>query len=79
MSALMESIQVTFSRDEVDQLEALARIERQSLDSLIRRAVREKYFGQPVEDRLEAVRRMEALRLPVADWQQMEEEATRDS
>jgi hypothetical protein len=49
----------------------------ESVGELIRRAVDEVYFQGERERRRAAVKRMAAMSLPVADWEQMERESIR--
>ncbi len=59
-----------------DRLRVLARERRTSVAELIRDAVEQVYFpDQPSTTPLDAVRRLGAMDLPVADWEQMEAES----
>lgn len=75
MSALSKRVQVLFSPEQVTRLQAIARAQGESLGSLIRKAVEDTYLRHEQQRRLDAVRRMAALSLPVADWEQMERES----
>jgi hypothetical protein len=77
MVTFTEPVQVMFSPTEIARLEAIAHAQGRSLDSLIRDAVEAHYLqeDQP-NSRLQAVRQLAALSLPVADWEQMEREST---
>lgn len=75
MSALSKRVQVLFSPEQVTRLQAIARAQGETLGSLIRKAVEDTYLRHEQQRRLDAVRRMAALSLPVADWEQMERES----
>jgi hypothetical protein len=77
MSTLTKRVQVLFSAEQFSRLQAIAQAQGRSLGALVREAVEETYFQQEERGRLEAVQRMAALRLPVADWEQMERESAR--
>jgi len=48
-----------------------------SVGHLVREAVEEVYVARGVSARAEAARRLVAMRVPVAGWEQMEEEIAR--
>jgi hypothetical protein len=75
MSALGKRVSVSFSADQIDRLEAIARARGQSVGALIRKAVEEAYLRPGDPGRLEAVRLMAEMRLPVADSEEMERES----
>jgi hypothetical protein len=75
MRTFTKRVQVLFSPTEFSRLQAIAREQGESLGALIRRAVETVYLKQAEQTRLDAVRRMAAMRLPVADWEQMERES----
>ena len=75
MSTLSERVQVLFSAAQLARLRAIAAERGASLGSLIREAAVETYLVHEQTDRLEAVERMAELELPVADWEQMEQES----
>jgi len=58
-----------------DRLRVLARERRTSVAELIRDAVERVYFPDQSLAPLDAVRRLGAMNLPVADWEQMEAES----
>ncbi len=77
MPTLTRRVQVLLSPEQYEQLAALARTRGMSVGALIREALERGYLQhRPSEHALEAVRRLAALELPVADWEQMEREAT---
>lgn len=77
MPTLTKRVQVLLSPEQWSRLQAIAHAQRRSLGALVRKAVEEVYL-QPEEcGKLAAVERMAALRLPVADWEQMERESAR--
>jgi hypothetical protein len=73
---LTKRVLVRFSPEEVDRLRAIAEARGESLAGIIREAVTETYFRPGETERLEAVRLMGEMRLPVADWEQMERESS---
>lgn len=77
MPTLTRRVQVLLSPGQHERLAALARARGTSVGALIREAIDQVYLhDRPTEEALEAVRRLAALSLPVADWEQMEREAT---
>ena len=76
MPIYTERVQVLLSREQVTRLRAIAQAHHESLGALIRNAVDEVYLHPEQAARIEAVRRMAALSLPVSDWEQMESEST---
>jgi len=78
MATLTRRVQILLSRQQHERLEALARARDVSVGELIRRAVEETYVAATPDERVDAVKRMAALRLPVADWEQMERESVGD-
>ena len=77
MATLTERVQVLLSPHQLRQLRSVAQARGESLGELIRRAVDEVYLQGERERRRAAVRRMAAMSLPVADWEQMECESIR--
>ena len=75
MSTPVKRIEVMFSPEQIEYLQSIARSKGKSLESLVREAVEELYLERKQEERLEAVQRMAAMKLPVADWEQMERES----
>ena len=75
MSTSSEQVQVSFSQDQLARLRAIAAERGVSLSALIREAVVETYPVHEQMDRLEAVQRMAELKLPVGDWDQLEQES----
>lgn len=75
MPTFTERVQVLLSVEQVMRLRAIAQAQDASLGALIRNAVDEIYLRPEQTARMEAVRRMAALSLPVADWEQMERES----
>jgi hypothetical protein len=68
---------VLVAPEQLVRLKGLARRRHSSVGALIREAVEAVYFGEDVDRRLAAVERLAAMRLPVADWEQMERESIR--
>jgi len=78
MQTYTRRLQVLFPSALADRLQVLARERRTSIADLIRTAVEQVYFpDRPVAvTPLDAVQKLAAMDLPVADWQQMETEST---
>ncbi len=75
MPTLTRRVQILLSPQHYERLEALARARGTSIGTLIRHAVEALYLQSDEHERLQAVRRLSTLRLPVADWEQMERES----
>ena len=73
--ALSARVQVLFDPAQVARLQAIAESEGRSVGALIREAVERTYLDRDRAERLAAVDEMARLRLPVADWEQMERES----
>jgi hypothetical protein len=69
-------VQVLFEPIQVSRLQAIAEAEGKSVGALIRAAVEQVYLEGDRDRRLAAVARMAAMALPVADWEQMEQESS---
>ena len=78
MPTFTERVQVLLSPEQLTRLRAIAQAQDESLGALIRKAVEEVYLRHEQEARLEAVQRMAALSLPVADWEEMERDSVRE-
>lgn len=77
MPVLSRRVQVLFSEPQIQQLQVIAEARGESVGALIRQAVDTVYLHGERARRLEAVRQMAAMSLPVADWEQMERESIR--
>lgn len=77
MPTLTRRVQVMLSPQQYERLETLARSRGTSVGTLIRQALQEAYLQPDETERLRAVRDLAALRLPVAGWEQMEQESMR--
>jgi hypothetical protein len=75
MPGLTKRVQVLLSPEQFSRLQEIAVTEGESLGALIRKALEEVYLAREQQDRLEAVRQMASLNLPVAEWEQMEHES----
>ncbi len=75
MPLLSKRVQVLFPPLMWERLQRIAKEQDRSVSDLIREAIQKTYFPPPVMDPLEAVQRMAAMQLPVADWEQMERES----
>lgn len=80
MSFLTKRVQVLFPQEMWEELEEQAHRQKESIGSLIRKAVEQTYFDNTKEkgniQRREIVAQMAAMNLPVDDWQVMEMEST---
>lgn len=75
MGILTKRVQVLLSGSQYSQLKRIARSRRKSMGALIRELLEKEYFHVTRGEALEAVRIMEAMRLPVSDWEEMERES----
>jgi hypothetical protein len=75
MSTFSKRVQILLSPEQFSRLQAIARSEGESVGSLVRHAIEDVYFRREEKARLEAVRRLGAMSLPVADWEQLERES----
>jgi hypothetical protein len=75
MSTFSKRVQVLLSPEQFSRLQTIARSEGESVGSLVRHAIEDVYFRREEEARLDAVRRLGAMNLPVTDWEQMERES----
>jgi predicted DNA-binding protein len=74
MPQRMHRTQILLPEEEYRRLLELAHEEGRSLGSVVREAVAKYHSTSSRERRLAAVRRMAEMRLPVADWPQLEED-----
>jgi hypothetical protein len=75
MSFLTRRVQVLLSDAQYAELEDQARLRDKSVGAVIREAIQEHLQKDDGAERLAAVRRLVAMQLPVADWEQMERES----
>jgi len=75
MSTLARRVQVLLTEAQYVELESQARLRKLSVGAVIRQAVQEHLGNDGQAERLDAVRRLAAMHLPVADWEQMERES----
>jgi hypothetical protein len=75
MPTLARRVQVLLTDAQYAELERQARLRKRSVGALIRQAIEDHLEQDDQEERIEAVRQLAALRLPVADWEQMERES----
>jgi predicted transcriptional regulator len=75
VAALTKRVQVLFSPAQYARLQEIARARGESVGSLVRQAVQQQYLDNSRAERLAAVEKMGAFRLPVSDWEQMERES----
>ncbi|MFB3880109.1 MAG: hypothetical protein ACE149_02545 [Armatimonadota bacterium] len=75
----MKRTQVLFPEEQHRRLREVAQSRHCSLGHLVREAVAKQYLRRPRKGRQEAARRLVKMKLPVADWSQMEQEITRGS
>ncbi len=80
MTVLTKRVQVLFPEQLWQSLVQQAQVQNRSVGALIRDAVEQIYFTDEAEARKIArariVDEIAAMELPVADWEQMEREAT---
>lgn len=78
---LTKRVQVLFPEDLWQGLLSRSHQQNRSVGELIREAVVRVYFGEERDNeqtkRMQIVKDLAALELPVADWEQMEQESTR--
>lgn len=77
MSTLTRRVQLLLSPHQYKRLEALAKTRGTSIGALIRESIEKLYLQSDETERLEAVRSLANLRLPVGEWEQMERESMR--
>lgn len=68
-------VQTLLSPHEAERLQSLAVARGESVQALVRRAVETVYFQDDRAARLQALRELAAMNLPVADWETMERES----
>ncbi len=79
MARLTKRVQVLLEPFQYQRLEEIARQRDRSVGALIREAIEQTYLQGAADDRIAAVRALAAMRLPVADWEQMERESTEEN
>jgi len=79
MPTLTRRVQVMLSPQQYERLETLARSRGTSVGALIRQALQEVFLQPDEVERLRAVKDLAAFQLPVAGWEQMEQESMRGS
>jgi len=77
MGTRMKRTQILFPEEQYRRLQQEAAGRKCSVGELVRAAVAKEYFRQSVKTRLKAVGRIAEMRLPVADWPQIEREIER--
>ena len=70
---LAKRAQVLLDEEQYKKLEQLARQKKVSVGALIREAI-EKVYHLGKKDRIQAVRKIAAMNLPVDEWEKMEKE-----
>ena len=78
MATLTKRVQVLLDPFQYQRLDEIARQRNRSVGALIREAIDQVYLQSAVDERLEAVRALAAMQLPVADWEQMEQESVEE-
>jgi hypothetical protein len=73
----MKRTQILFPEEQYRRLQREAAGRKCSVGELVRAAVANEYFRQSAKTRLKAARRIARMRLPVANWPQMEREIER--
>lgn len=75
MAVYTQRVQTVLTKEQYEQLLALAEQEEKAVSVLIREAVEERYFvAIDQQKRQQALANLLALDAPVADWEQMEAE-----
>lgn len=71
--ALKRRVEVLFDPEQYEKLEKIARIKRQSVAALIRKAVEQEYLQPDLADKRRAVDRLLSMHLPVGTWEEVKE------
>lgn len=71
-------VEVLFDPEQYARLERIAKERRESVGALIREAVQREYLGPTKEEKLAAVARIAAMNIEVGDWEEIEEEISRE-
>jgi len=79
MTALTKRVQVLLDPFQYQRLDEIARQRNCSIETLIREAIDRVYLHNAIEERLEAVRTLAAMQLPVTDWEQMAQESVEET
>ena len=79
MTALTKRVQILLDPFQYQRLDEIARQCNRSMGALIREAIDRVYLQRNMDERLEAVRALAAMQLPVADWEQMEWESVEET
>lgn len=79
MATLTKRVQVLLDPFQYQRLDEIARQRNRSVGALIREAIDQVYLQSVMDERLEAVRALAAMQLPVADWEQMEQESVEET
>lgn len=74
MATLSKRAQILFSPGEYARLKEEARRSKSTIGELVRRAVSQAYFQKTDSCKMEAAKRLVSMKLPVDDWERMEEE-----
>lgn len=74
MGRLAKKTTILFEPEEYERLKRVARTRRCSVGELIRSTMREQHLPSELSTRLEAVKQLSELALPVADWEELERE-----
>lgn len=74
MGRLAKKTTILFEPEEYERLQRVARRRKCSVGELIRSTLREQYLKADPVRRGEAARELAKLSLPVAGWEEMEEE-----
>jgi hypothetical protein len=77
MATRMKRTQILFPEEEYSRLQEEASTRSCSIGHLVREAVKQTYLHRPKKARQQAARRLVEMKLPVAAWEQMEEEIGR--
>ena len=78
MATPTKRVQVLLDPFQYQRLDEIARQRNRSVGALIREAIDRVYLQHDMDERLEAVRALTAMQLPVAGWEQMEWESVEE-
>lgn len=77
MGVLTRKIQILFSDEQYGLLKRIAAEKGTSVGALVRDAIEKVYLKEIKKRRMEIAERLVRMKLPVGDWEEMEEEIAR--
>jgi predicted DNA-binding ribbon-helix-helix protein len=75
MATPTKRVQILLDPPQYERLKEIARQRHCSVEALVREAIDRVYLQTAVDERLEAVRALAPMKLPVTDWDQIEWES----